>query len=100
MDIVLEDMENEVLAAELKKKEEKQQLQEWIKTLENEGVHNANKQSRMKEFKEWLDKQEVGFREYDDVIVRKMIERIEVVDAETIKVKFRDVEVEIQQTLV
>lgn len=101
LDIVLEDMENEALVAELKKvKEEKQQLQDWIKTLENEGVYNANKQSRMKEVKEWLDEQEVGFREYDDVITRKMIERIEVVDAETIKVKFRDVEVEIEQTLV
>ena len=54
----------------------------------------------MKEVKEWLDEQEVGFREYDDVITRKMIERIEVVDAETIKVKFRDVEVEIEQTLI
>ena len=81
-------------------KEEKQQLQEWIKTLENEGVYSANKQSRMREAKEWLDEQAVGFREYDDVITRKMIERIEVVDAETIKVKFRDVEVEIEQTLV
>ncbi len=81
-------------------KEEKQQLQEWIKTLENEGVYSANKQSRMREAKEWLDEQAVGFREYDDVITRKMIERIEVVDAETIKVKFRDVEVEIEQMLI
>ena len=101
LDIVLEDMENEVLASELKKiKEEKQQLAEWIKTLENEGIYNANKQSRMKEVRDWLDEQEVGFREYDDVITRKMIERIEVVDAETIKVKIRDVEVEIAQKLV
>ena len=101
LDIVLEDMENEVLASELKKiKEEKQQLAEWIKTLENEGIYNANKQSRMKEVKDWLDEQEVGFREYDDVITRKMIERIEVMDAETIKVKIRDVEVVIEQKLV
>ncbi len=101
LDIVLDDMENEALVVELKKvKEEKQQLAEWIKTLENEGIYNANKQSRMKEVKDWLDKQEVGFREYDDVITRKMIERIEVVDAETIKVKIRDVEVEIEQKLV
>ena len=101
LDIVLDDMENEALVVELKKvKEEKQQLAEWIKTLENEGIYNANKQSRMKEVKDWLDEQEVGFREYDDVITRKMIERIEVMDAETIKVKIRDVEVEIEQKLV
>ena len=81
-------------------KAETQQLQEWIQTLENEGVYSANKQSRMREAKEWLDEQAVGFREYDDVITRKMIERIEVVDAETIKVKFRDVEVEIEQMLI
>lgn len=42
----------------------------------------------------------MGFKEYDDVTTRKMIERIEVVDAETIRVKFRDVEVVIEQTLV
>ena len=68
--------------------------------MENEGIYNANKQSRMKEVRDWLDEQEVGFREYDDVITRKMIERIEVMDAETIKVKIRDVEVVIEQKLV
>lgn len=53
---LLDDMENEALVAELKKaKEEKQQLQNWIKTLENKVVYNANKQSRMKELSDWLD---------------------------------------------
>lgn len=101
LDIVLEDMDNEVLNAELKKMtEEKQQLQDWIKTLENEGMYNANKQSRLKEVSEWLDTQPVGFTEYDDIITRRMIERVEVVDAETIKVKIRDVEVVIEQKFV
>lgn len=101
LDIVLEDMENEVLAAELKKMtEEKQQLQDWIKTMENEGEHNACKRSRLNEMKGWLDEQPVGFTEYDDIITRRMIERIEVVDAETIKVKIRDMEVVIEQKMV
>jgi len=50
--------------------------------------------------KEWLEEQPVGFTEYDDIITRRMIERIEVVDAETIKVKIRDMEVVIEQKLV
>jgi len=101
LDIVLEDMENEVLAAELRKMiEEKQQLQDWIKTLENEGEHNACKRSRLNEMKEWPDEQPVGFTEYDDIITRRMIERIEVADTETIKVKIRDMEVVIEQKLV
>lgn len=101
LDIVLEDMENEALAAELKKMtEEKQELQDWIKTLENEGVHNANKQSRLNEMREWLEEQPVGFTEYDDVITRRMIERIEVIDSETIKVKIRDLDVVIEQKMV
>ncbi len=101
LDVVLENMENEVLAAELKKMtEEKQQLQDWIKTLENEGEHNVCKQSRLNEMKEWLDEQPVGFTEYDDVMTRRMIERIEVVDAENIKVKIRDMELVIEQNLV
>lgn len=44
----------------------------------------------MKEMREWLEEQPVGFTEYDDIITRRMIERIEVIDSETIKVKIRD----------
>lgn len=97
---MLEDMENESLVAEQKNKGRKATASGMDKDAGNEGVYSANKQSRMREAKEWLDEQAVGFREYDDVITRKMIERIEVVDAETIKVKFRDVEVEIEQMLI
>ena len=36
---------------------------------------------------------------YDDGIVRKMIERVTVVDEETIRVKFRYSDLEIEQTV-
>lgn len=60
----------------------------------------TNKQSRMKEMREWLEEQPVGFTEYDDIITRRMIERIEVIDSETIKVKIRDLGVVIEQKIV
>jgi len=81
-------MDNPELTEQLKKMtSEKQQLQEWIKTLENEESHKFNQQSWLDELSKWLEKQPMVFKEYDDVLTRKMIERIEVVDAETIKVK-------------
>ena len=39
------------------------------------------------------------FTEYDDEITRKLVERITVVDAETIQVKIRDTEVVLGERL-
>ncbi len=39
------------------------------------------------------------FTEYDDVITRRLVERITAADAETIRVRLRDVEVKIEQKL-
>ena len=39
------------------------------------------------------------FKVYDDIITRSFLERITVVDAETILVKTRDSDVEIEQSL-
>lgn len=47
----------------------------------------------------YLEEHLNGFPHYDDEIVRKMIERVTVVDAETIRVKFRYSDLEIEQTV-
>ena len=39
------------------------------------------------------------FTEYDDGVTRRLVERVTVVDTETIRVKLRDSEVEIEQKL-
>jgi len=97
---VLADMDNPELNEQLKNiTDKKQRLIEWIQTLEQQEVDNACKRSRMNELKEWLAEQSIGFIEYDDILVRKMIEQIEAIDANTIKVKIRDTEVVIEQGL-
>ena len=45
---------------------------------------------------EWPGQQSVVFTEYDDTITRRLVERIMVVDAGTIRVKLRDADVEIE----
>ena len=37
--------------------------------------------------------------EYDEGVTRRLVERITVVDAETIRVKLRDADVEIEQNM-
>jgi hypothetical protein len=39
------------------------------------------------------------FTEYEDTLVRKFVERITLVDAETIQVKIRETDIEIKQQL-
>lgn len=48
---------------------------------------------------EWLDRQELRFTEYEDTITRRLVERITVVDADTIRVKIKDVDVVIDRKL-
>lgn len=40
-----------------------------------------------------------GFQQYDDGIIRQLAERTTVVDAETIRIKFRYSDVEIEQAM-
>ncbi|MEQ2621061.1 hypothetical protein AAAX56_09715 [Hominicoprocola fusiformis] len=53
----------------------------------------------MAELAAYLEEHLSGFQQYDDGIVRKMIERVTVVDEETIRVKFRYSDLEIEQTV-
>ena len=51
------------------------------------------------ELEEWLGQQPMMFTEYDDGVTRRLVERITVADAETIRVKLRDTDVEVEQKL-
>ena len=89
LDQVLEHMDDEILNAQLKAMmEEKQALQEQIAAAEQSQTHNAAQESRMAELRAWMEKLEVN-QEYSDEQTRMAVERIAVVDAETIRIRFR-----------
>ena len=91
-------MDDPTLNARLKAlKEEKQEIADQIKQIEAAESHSENQASRLDELKEWLDKQSARIKEYDDTLARKLIERITVVNAETVKIKLRNTDIEITQ---
>ena len=53
----------------------------------------------MRELAEWLKQQKSEFTEYDDTTTRRYVERITVVDAEIIRIKFRYTDVEIDKAV-
>lgn len=89
LDRVLENMDDPDLNAQLKAlMDEKQAVQEQIQAVEQETAQSENRMSRMAELREWMAKLEIN-TEYNDEQVRMAVERITVVDAETIHIKFR-----------
>ena len=89
LDRVLENMNDPDLNAQLKAlMDEKQAVQEQIQAMEQEAAQSENRMSRMAELREWMAKLGVN-TEYNDEQVRMAVERITVVDAETIQIKFR-----------
>lgn len=89
LDRVLENMDDPDLNVQLKAlMDEKQAVQEQIQAVEQEAAQNENRMSCMAELREWMAKLEVN-TEYNDEQVRMAVERITVVDIETIHIKFR-----------
>ncbi len=100
LDKILEDMDNSELNTQLQAlTEEKQDVLDQIAALQQEESQQVLQASRQKEMEEWLERQEMKFTVYDDIMTRRFIERVTVKDAETILVKIRDVDVEIEQRL-
>ena len=100
LDEVLEDMENEELNAQLKATmEEKQAILGRLGALQQDEEQRAGQEARLRELAEWLKQQKSEFTEYDDTITRRYVERITVVDAETIRIKFRYTDVEIDRAV-
>ncbi len=98
LDKILGDMKNLELNAQLKAiVEEKQEILSQMGALEQDEEQRSLRESRKREMEEWLDRQPLCLTEYDDTLTRRFVERITVVDAETIRVKIRDTDVEIEQ---
>ena len=100
LDKVLEDMESEELNAQLKAiMEEKQAILGRLGAIQQDEEQRAGQEARLRELAEWLKQQKSEFTEYDDTITRRYMERITVVDAETIRIKLRYTDVEIDRAV-
>ena len=100
LDKVLKDMDNPSLNEHLKNlSEEKQNVLLQIENLKLDESKQAMQESRAAELEEFLAQQPIKFTEYDDMVIRRLVERITVVDAETVRVKIRDIEVVLDQKL-
>ena len=100
LDKVLEDMDNTELTDQLKAiAEEKQAILGRLGALQQDGEQRVGQEARLRELAEWLKKQKSEFTEYDDSITRRYVERITVVDAETIRIRFKYTDVEIDRRI-
>ena len=100
LDRVLEDMDNTELTAQLKAiAEEKQAILGRLGAIQQDEEQRSGQEARLRELAEWLKQQQTEFSEYDDTITRRYVERITVVDAETIRIKFRYTDAEIDRTI-
>lgn len=101
MEQVLEDMGNEELNALLRTvTEEKEALQADIQAAQEEERQRASQSSRLEDLRTFLDNTPAQLTEYEDKIARKMIEKITVVDAETIRIRFKTAGLEIEKKMV
>lgn len=97
---VLANMDDTTLTDQLKELvDEKQALTDAISAAKGAAIRKANQESRMDALTEFMHQNSQGFTQYDDEVVRKMVDRITVIDGETIRVKLRDSDVEIEQTV-
>ncbi len=100
LDKVLEDMDSLELNAQLEAvTAEKQDILDQMQVLEEDKSRRSLRASRQREMEAWLEQQPLCFTEYDDTITHKFIERITVVDAATIRVKMKDIDVVISEGL-
>lgn len=98
LDQALADMENQTIADQLKEvMEEKQLLAGSIAAVKEKEFQKANQDSRRGELAARMEQYSQGFTHYDDEVVRQMIERITIIDAETIRIKFKDTDLEFEQ---
>ena len=95
-----EDMENEELNAQLKAvTEEKEGILHQLGTLRQADERQAGQAARMNSLREFVEQRETKFSEYDDALTRKFVEQITVLDAETIRIKFRYPGIEVDKSL-
>lgn len=100
LDLLLDDMDNLELAERMQfLTSQKEQLQAEIQQRHEEAVQQETQQLRMEEIRNWVHTHPSGLRAYDDQITRELIEKITVVDAHLIRIKFLEEPDEINQPI-
>nr|WP_325214154.1 recombinase family protein [uncultured Oscillibacter sp.] len=95
-----ENMENKELNARLREiAEERESILHQLGTLRQAGERQAGQAARMERLREFVERRETKFAVYDDAITRKFVEQITVLDAETIRIKFRYPGLEVDKSL-
>ena len=97
LDRVLDDMTSLELNEQLRDlTEEKQRLMEQVETARNAALRQSNRSARLRELADWLEKQPKELTAYDETVTRRMVEKITVLNTETLLVRIRDVDAEIE----
>lgn len=98
LDLLLDDMDNPELTERMQSlTAQKEQLQAEIQQRHEEAAQQETQQLRMEEIRNWVHTHPSGLRAYDDQITRELIEKITVVDAHLVRIKFLEEDFEIEQ---
>ncbi len=79
--------------------EEKQILLAQIQATQTNELQQTTRQAQLDELNALLQENSKGFTEYNDDVTRRIIEKIIVIDAKTIRIWFKDTAVEIEQPM-
>ena len=100
LDRILEDMDHPDLNARLSElAAEKKTVMEQLQELEQNMARDQHREARMEQMQKWISEFQLKLPEFADVLVRHTVGRVVAVDAETIRVRIRDTDVEIEQKL-
>ena len=90
LDLLLENMDDPELNAKMKAlTEEKQALKQKLEEAKQKESDLREQEEQRQEMWSCIQEHAQGYTEFDDELVRQVIEKITVVDEETIQVKFR-----------
>ena len=90
LDLLLENMDDPELNAKMKAlTEEKQALKQKLKEAKQKESDLREQETQRQQMWSCIQEHAQGYTEFDDELVRQVIEKITVVDRETIRVKFR-----------
>lgn len=90
LDLLLENMDDPELNAKMKAlTEEKQALKQKLKEAKQKESDLREQETQRQQMWSCIQEHAQGYTEFDDELVRQVIEKITVVDGETIRVKFR-----------
>ncbi|WP_130868970.1 recombinase family protein [Intestinimonas massiliensis (ex Afouda et al. 2020)] len=97
---ILDNMDDVELNARLKEvADEKQKVKNKIESLRQNEIYQAEREERLQAMWASIQEHAKGFQAYDDELTRLVVEKITVLDSNTIRIRFRDTDLEMDRTL-